>query len=243
MNWWHLCTPYHIFLSISVSIFHFRFASVCTHTSHILLWLWNLIPDGNHERRWRRRQKYRRQSGSSRRCACGDHNPTVVCAIIAHGGRVRRVESMTSCQSWNGNLAAKRGTSQLPATANNLRRSRSSAIHERVSTVYAATIIENRRSIGEVFISGEETSRVPGALFPPPIVVSYTGEAINFDYQNNLRIISRCHRNGVIIFVAESCSSYLLSIFPFNFYINRTCALHEIFLYVIDDDTSQLSHS
>lgn len=39
----------------------------------------------------------------------------------------RRVESMTSCQSWNGNLAAKRGTSQLPATANNLGRSRSSA--------------------------------------------------------------------------------------------------------------------
>lgn len=67
-------------------------------------------------------------------CTCGDHNPTVVCAhtraIIAHSGRVRQVESMTSCQSWNGNLAAERGTSQLPATANNLGRSRSSAIHE-----------------------------------------------------------------------------------------------------------------
>jgi len=75
----------------------------------------------------------------------------------------RRIESMTSCQSWNGNLATKRGTSQLPATANNLDRSRSSAIHERVST-YTAAIIENRRSIDEAFISRVETSLC--TLFP-----------------------------------------------------------------------------
>lgn len=135
---------------LSIFIFHSRFASVCTYTRHIFLQLWNLILDGNHECRWRRRQKYIRQSESSRRCTYGDHNPTVVCTymrtIIAYGGRVGRIESMTSCQSRNSNLAAKRGTSQLPATANNLDRSRSSAIHERVST-YAAAIIENRRSI------------------------------------------------------------------------------------------------
>lgn len=131
---------------------------------------------------------------------CGDHNPTVVCAymrtIIAHGERVRQVESMTSCQSWNGNLAAKRGTSQLPATANNLGRSRSSAIHERVS-IYAATIIENRRSRSTRSLFQGRKHRAPARF--SPIVISYTGEAINFDYQNNLRIISQRHRNGVII--------------------------------------------
>lgn len=214
-----LLTFYYLIASLIVSFSPYLFLSFTFNLqaftpTYILLWLWNLIPwkshsDGNHERRWHRRQKYIRQLWSSCRCTC-DHNPTIVCAytraIIAHGGCVRRVESMTSCQSWNGNLAAKRGTSQLPATANNLGRSRSSTIHERVST-YAATIIENRRSIDEVFISGEETSCLR-TLFPrllfrtlaklltltiKPICVSYLG------------VIETANH-----FVAESCLSYLL---------------------------------
>lgn len=46
--------------------------------------------DGNHERQRRRRQKYVRQSESSR--TCNDHSSTIVCAythaIIAHGEHI-----------------------------------------------------------------------------------------------------------------------------------------------------------
>jgi len=126
----HLCVLYYIFLFPSVSIFHSRFASVCIYATSFSdcetsfqMEIMNVggVDDKN---------TYVSQGV----VLCGDH---IVCAytrtIIAYGERVRQIESMTSCQSWNGNLVAKRGTSQLPATANNLGRSRSSSIHEHIS--------------------------------------------------------------------------------------------------------------
>lgn len=80
-------------------------------------------------------------------------------------------ESMTSCQSWNGNLAAKRGTSQLPATANNLGRSRSSAIYERVYPRRG----DNRKSpplrSTRLYFRGNIAYRHPfrPPILPPPV--------------------------------------------------------------------------
>lgn len=70
----------------------------------------------SYERRCRRRQKYVCQSEST---ALHMQQPHLYCCtcIYTCNNSVRRtrqpVESMTTCQSWNGNLAAKRGTSQL----------------------------------------------------------------------------------------------------------------------------------
>lgn len=120
-----------------------------------------------------------------------------------------RPESMTSCQSRNGNLAAKRGTSQLPATANNLGRSRSSAIYERV---YPRRD-DNRKSppplrSTRLYFGGNiayipyppTPSRPPPRPFPSPLTAlfpivilyrpSYYFETTGYYYRNSLRIIS-----------------------------------------------------